>query len=510
MAINIILYLLVFEIIQSLIVIPFKISNHSSSSSTNEEKYSITDFFEDYVNRDFYTTIEIGTPPQKLFSIITSNSHFSSLSSEEYIPRNYEPNKDYYKPSLSSSFSKIKNITVFDKKYVEKTIISESFFLYNTTNLNLEENKKIKIENMKILYEEEGDLEQKHAVIGLNFDTSKIDNPFIINELKTLNVIKNYDWSFRFLSKEEGQLIIGDIPHNYEKNKKYFNFNSYTKFESGSAGDYSHPWSVYFNTIYFMKNDTKMTVSEINKCTFDLNFGFITGNTKYKKLLLENYFNELIEKNICQLEKTDLTKYSKYLVYYGTNGIYELFTCDKNKFINEKINYKKQFMPLLFDLPKYNFTFNLNDSDLFIEIGDKYYFLVAFPENEGETYYIPCFLGLPFYLKYRLVFNFDSKTVGFYNEDPNNNIIIDNEDNEDNANDNQKDENNNNNGNNNYIRIVIEIVICIFLVIVAFFVGKKINENRKKRANELNDDNFDYISDDNKKDVNNAMLDSNS
>jgi hypothetical protein len=367
---------------------------------------------------------------------------------------------------------------VLDKKYVEKTIISESFFLYNTTNLNLEKNKKIKIENMKILYEEEGNLEQKHAVIGLNYDTSNKEIPYIINELKRLNAINNYDWSFRFISKEEGQFIIGDIPHNYEKNKKYFNYNSYTKFESSSGGDYSHPWSVYFSRIYFMKNDTKMTVSEITKCTFDLNFGFVTGNTKYKKLLLENYFNELIEKNICQLEKTDLTKYSKNLVYYGTNGIYELFVCDKNKFINEKINYKKQFMPLLFDLPKYNFTFNLSDSDLFMEIGDKYYFLVAFPENEGETYYIQCFLGLPFYLKYRLVFNFDSKTIGFYKKLNNR-------------------EENGNNGNNDgsSVKTVLLWILWIGLLIITgvgcFLLGKMIYKKRKQRANELEDD-YEY------------------
>ena len=73
-------------------------------------------------------------------------------------------------------------------------------------------------------------------------------------------------------------------------------------------------------------------------------------------------------------------------------------------------------MPLLFNLNKYNFTFNLNDDDLFMEINNKYYFLVAFPENKNETFYIRCFLGLPFYQKYRLVFNFDSKTIGFYNQ----------------------------------------------------------------------------------------------
>jgi len=71
-------------------------------------------------------------------------------------------------------------------------------------------------------------------------------------------------------------------------------------------------------------------------------------------------------------------------------------------------------MPLLFDLPQYNFTFSLSDDDLFIEINNKFYFLVAFPENEDNIYYIQCFLGLPFYLKYRLTFNFDLKTIGFY------------------------------------------------------------------------------------------------
>ena len=389
------------------------------------------------------------------------------------------------------------------------TILSESFYLYNGTILNLN-NEKIKIENMKILYEEEGNIEQKYAIIGLNYDTSNKEIPYIVNELKRLNIINYYDWSFKFISNTEGQFIIGDTPHNYEKNKKYFNYESYEKIQSSSAGDYSFPWSVHFNQIYFIKNETKIIISQITKCTFDPNLGFIIGNNNYKKYLLKNYFSELIDNNICQLEKTNLTKYSRSTIaYYGTNGIYDLFTCDKNKFINGEINYKKQFMPLLFDLPQYNFTFNLNDNDLFIEINNKYYFLVAFPENEGEIYYIHCFLGLPFYLKYRLTFNFDSKTIGFYNEDPSKNINVDDDD--DNKNDNGKKEKNGN--GNNYIRIILEIVICFFfiiLIIIAFFVGKKLNEQRKRRANELDDDDFVYNSDDGNRNANNGIIDNNS
>ena len=44
------------------------------------------------------------------------------------------------------------------------------------------------------------------------------------------------------------------------------------------------------------------------------------------------------------------------------------------------------------------------------------------------------------------------------------------------------------------------------MILVAFFIGKKINEQRKKRANELKDDNYEYILDNNK-DENNEILD---
>ena len=45
-----------------------------------------------------------------------------------------------------------------------------------------------------------------------------------------------------------------------------------------------------------------------------------------------------------------------------------------------------------------------------------------------------------------------------------------------------------------YKRIIIEIIICIFLIIIAFFIGKKINKERKRKANELRDDNYEYFS----------------
>ena len=44
----------------------------------------------------------------------------------------------------------------------------------------------------------------------------------------------------------------------------------------------------------------------------------------------------------------------------------------------------------------------------------------------------------------------------------------------------------------NYLRLIIEISVAVIFAAIAFFVAKKIYEQRKKRANELTDDDFDY------------------
>ena len=52
-----------------------------------------------------------------------------------------------------------------------------------------------------------------------------------------------------------------------------------------------------------------------------------------------------------------------------------------------------------------------------------------------------------------------------------------------------------------YKRTLLEILFGLLLVLLAYFIGKKINEQRKKRANELIDE-YDYYSNP-KKDINN-------
>ena len=114
------------------------------------------------------------------------------------------------------------------------------------------------------------------------------------------------------------------------------------------------------------------------------NIGFIIGEDKYKDLIFENYFKELIEKNICILEKTNLTKYSRNEIFFGTSGFYELFHCDKNL-----INEKKIFPKLNFIEPNLEYIFkgepmpkiphNFSSSFLFLSfIGIETLFIIIF------------------------------------------------------------------------------------------------------------------------------------
>ena len=130
-------------------------------------------------------------------------------------------------------------------------------------------------------------------------------------------------------------------------------------------------------------------------------------------------------------------------------------------------------------------------------IQDRYFFLVIFPENFWKVKSSCWYLGLPFYKAYQLVFDFHSKTISTY-EKPVINAIIDNDTIID-----DPDSNSEKKGFN-FTRTLLEIIFGIILVLIAYFIGKKINEQRKKRANELADD-YDYHTENDTNDINNSQ-----
>ena len=102
-------------------------------------------------------------------------------------------------------------------------------------------------------------------------------------------------------------------------------------------------------------------------------------------------------------------------------------------------------------------------------------------------------MGFPFLKKYQFIFDEDKKLIGYYNSPENydNSKIIENENNE---------------KYRLYILIIVLLLIVLFLLVVTFFLVKKLmNKNRRKRANEL-DDEYEY---NNKYSINDEASDTN-
>lgn len=497
---EIIFFLLFFSYniqIKSIIVLPFEKSQPNKNSKQN---YSFDDFFSDNLFIDFFTTLHIGKDNTKVLARISTLNHIFSFSKEECNKKSLEQSFDYslvikrgYPLYQSLSYKNISN----KDNYL---IISEIFSLYNTTYQSsippslprgnfIKENKlidkKTTINDMKILIEDKNIYNNKYcALIGLNTPNNKNNNEInFINELKRLDIINDYSWTFIFFSSGAGQLIIGGLPHEY-LNSDYYQKKQYIKIESNSVADYELPWSITFNQILFENKERKKIIIQNNAKAYLIpNLGFIIGTNEYKKYIIDNYFEYLFKDNVCHKEKL------KNININSIKGEFETFSCDETGF-----NHKRKELNFpnlnLIQKDKLNYTFVLSSFDLFMKINDKYYFLIIFPEDKSNNNW---YLGFPFHKNYQFVFNYDSKTLGFYAY---------RSEGEDEAV--RKDKPieigdikiNTNLSGYSYKRIIIEILICVLLVVLAFFIGKKINKERKKKANELKDENYEYFSSD--------------
>ena len=130
-------------------------------------------------------------------------------------------------------------------------------------------------------------------------------------------------------------------------------------------------------------------------------------------------------------------------------------------------------------------------------------------------------LGIPFLKKNQIIFNSDTKRIGFYTENKVNIVGEKNPNNKKKINKNKKDESK---GffdsiiNFISLRTFFEIMIAIIFFVVLIYLGKKLYNfrNKQKKPYELQDEDYDYFSNnsENKKkkdniDINNSSNDNN-
>lgn len=473
--------LFLISIESSPIVIPI-----DSFQSKLEKDKEYENIIEELLKSNIVSTIKIGSqsyPLKAFYNMdqyfhITHKCHIDESSSFDY-KTNFNYNR-YQSNSFSNSSSFNLNFGTSSKACTAK-----ENFEFNDMEKNI-----IKLEKLDFILSKDTDEEETNCLqIGLLEDQYKgtsFKGINLITQLKQKNYIKEYCWTMEFsmakkynndyLLKDpdevinlKGNAIIGEFPHNYDS--KNFYKSQYVK--TYSKFNYIMKWEFKFKKVYYKqsgKND--IIISDIN-VELDPSKYLIFAPKEYFDSITTNYFQKYLDKNIC-----------------FNSGIEEfnIIYCQKSdKF---SINEIKEFPSIFLEHIDLEYTFELSYKELFVEKNNKYWFLLV-SDQYGTTGWK---FGNIFMSKYQLIFNLESKEIGFYN--PKLSKLP-----------NESENNNNKSSGNSYfiLSLILIIVLCLILIGVGIFIKMKFypNMSKKRRANELDDD-YEYVSDKNNTKNNNS------
>ena len=468
------LFNLVSLYLSKIVVIPFR---------TNISENNITNISQKFLEKSLYTENLIGTPAQTININIFQNEFSFYLGENKCnkIPLTF------YKCSESSTYNESSGL-IKDDNFGKGYISQEYFSFYNSINLKSNTSSS----NLTFFFKKNYRVTEVEvcADLGLRIKERYTDydhTSSFIEIVKKKNLTNDYFWSYIYFEKDknnkikningidneyimknyEGILIFGETPHEYESNK--YNKSDLIYVLAGKRY-IELCWDIIFKNIYIsLKNDSVINFNDSVQASLDISLNYILAPTSVFENITEYFFKDYLNKNICKFNQINVNSYYNYTV----------ISCNKNDF---DINDIKKFPTIFFEHVNYNYTFNLTYEDLFEEFNDSILFLL-YSQQYSNWYWR---LGKIFLKKYKFIFNQDSKTIGFYR---NYNI---NDKNEDNSSDNEKNTFGFLTNKNFWINFVwiISCIICLGLGV--YFGHKYIKKEKKKRINELQDDDYDY------------------
>ena len=346
----------------------------------------------------------------------------------------YDPLNEY-----NPDYDEDKKSDAYSEEELEE-IYGDSYKTNNKSNNNKNENNKN---------------DNKERFMGSGLFKEEYTN--FISQLKQKDKINTFTFSIKYNNDDNGEIIIGDLPHEYSPDK--YSLNNYF-FDTVSITK-EPPFNWHFT--YKKCNYGEEEIDQSNIVKLSIDFGFIKGNKQLKNFLEKKFFNV----NLCYKDQV-----KGFDVYY----------CEKEAI--------KNFKPIILELSsKYcssdmNARFEFNSQDLFIKnkYDDLYYFQIVFDSNGLYNDWI---LGKPLFKKYQMVFDQDRKTYGFYVQPFN-----------------KLNKNNNIENNNKETSLKISWGIVFFLIIISLGLLYAIHKliarlPRKLKANEL-EENFSYDSNNSK------------
>ena len=501
MSLNILKIFIIFELINkyhTYIVLSINGNNPYELLNKTIRKSFTEDFLYSSIYNNIYTLIGIGNPNQNIIvNIIPTQKDFLfSTKNCELFYNNKYINKNklgFNNVTIHINSSKIGYTKNNSKSFFKNELIKldSSYninFFCGKERLKLDDYRNILIKkefveeeiiyphsqsnliNFSFVYEET--INEICGSIGLAPYNNKNNNKFI-EQIKTSNIIQNYYWNINYISLDKGFITIGILPHQYlntEENKKY-NYSNFVEIYNNFALGNNH-WAIEFDELFFY-SDNKMKNEKINinigvNADFSFTKQIIVGSLNYKKLIIVYFFQEYINKNICIEES------------FSNNINYSIIKCYKRPFEKELIKfpelylYKKEFQT----------NFCLSYKDLFITLEENIYFLIIFRTPILQQINEIWELGIPFLKKYQIIFNSDTKKIGYYISKNISNEII------------RKDIKRNNNVVFSF-RTFLELFVGFIFILLIIFLLKNIYYNKikqQKRPYELQDEYYDYFS----------------
>ena len=469
------------------ISIPFKIYKSSIPDKSATEK-----FIKSCLNNNIYLPIQVGS--QKIISKISTLEFELLMRNSNKFPFE-ELTSDFSKES-SSTFTIISEKG--DNHFPNSKYATDKFNLCVNYDINMQKCKYFKVcENIKFIYTEDIEIEDEeekekekekekksqtkksiYLDIGLSFKSyynTNTESKSLLTNLVKNNYIKGNNWFIYFFNKEEnsdnnneetddGIIVFGVEPTDFF-GKKYSKNNVLSFNGINTNYDYKNNWSLVFQEVSqkTLKQDNKdVSIQKNLQGVINFNYDVIVGNEKYKDIIEKTFFFKYTAQGIC----------NKYLA----NNKFYYFSCNG---ISLSFNEIKENFPSLYFKHETGYTFELTPNDLFVQIGQDFYFLVVFNKNNPTSSFL---LGNIFLKKYLLSFDIKSKKILFYKENE------------------TKGQNNGEYIHDNPIHwynsnkmIVILIMMIVLFCIGGFYFGKKLYYHRKQKANELLDT-FDYTS----------------
>ena len=431
------------------IVLPFTTKSYPFDPN-NEFKYIF--------KNEIFTTLEVGTPAQKVELFLEMRTPFFIIKNNDSFP-------EYYKNKSSSTYEYFDNKSTyyFDDDILKKGIYSgEKFILQNSFNSK----DKLEINHFDFVYctEYEEDSKDHMGVLGIQFfstNNAYLKEVNFINTLKRNRLITNYMFNINYTSDNGGYLVIGEFPHNYNNKFDRENLNQKNLYQEGNQ-DFT--WTLFCDKIKYGDFD----LNDHKQVRFSADYGVIFAPYAFQKIIISDFFEEYINKTKCE-RKT-------------YNNKHDYFVCDENI----KLSKFKNLEFTLSQLSDKNFV--LTKDDLFLKKNGKLYFLVIFGQNWKWQY--SWTFGKPFIKKYNLLYDQDGKQILYYSKDNNNGK----------SNDNDKSIV----GNKTFVYFIWGgiIVLVIIIGILAYYLVKLVKE-RKKKLYELDDDFFYKTEENNRIEKNN-------